>query len=104
MLPARLYRCELFSSRSGLQKLPLIPPEMTVRFGISDSGLGIPKDDSKRIFERFRQLSPLDKNKVVGSGMSLYNSREIIALHGVTLDVASIPGNGATLTCILPVA
>jgi len=93
-----------FSPRGGLITLDVSRRKKHLVFRVSDSGLGIPEGDSERIFEKFQQLLSQDEHKVAGGGMGLYIAREIITLHGGTIDVASIPGKGATFTCILPVA
>lgn len=92
-----------FSPGGGLITLDVSRRKKHLVFRITDSGLGIPEGDSERIFEKFQQLLSQDEHKVAGGGMGLYIAREIITLHGGTIDVASIPGKGATFTCILPV-
>lgn len=69
-----------------------------VMFSVADSGVGIPADRHKRIFELFYTTKPPGQ----GTGQGLAISSAIIRRHGGTIAVASQPGAGACFTVTLP--
>jgi PAS domain S-box-containing protein len=70
---------------------------------VSDTGVGIAADEQERIFDRFYRSENVRRRRISGTGLGLAIAREIAALHGGTLTVASAPGQGATFTLTLPV-
>lgn len=73
-----------------------------VNIAIIDNGVGMPKKDIKRIFEKFVRLdNPLSKI-VGGSGLGLYWGQKIIDLHGGEITVSSELNKGTTFTVSLP--
>jgi two-component system, NtrC family, sensor histidine kinase KinB len=73
----------------------------TVRFTVTDSGTGIPKEYHERIFEKFFQV-PDGGPK--GTGLGLYIAKEIVNGHSGDIGVESVPGKGSTFWFTLPVA
>ncbi|MDC0742792.1 AAA family ATPase [Polyangium mundeleinium] len=69
-------------------------------FWVEDRGMGIPKDDQARIFERFERA--VSSRSFGGLGLGLYIARQIVEAHGGTIRVHSEPGHGATFTVELP--
>lgn len=68
---------------------------------ITDSGIGIPKTDRKKIFTRFFRVASA-ANRFSGLGIGLYISYEIIRRHGGTMWVESEEGKGSTFFFTLP--
>ncbi len=66
---------------------------------ISDSGCGIPEEAINRIFEPFYTTKPIGK----GTGLGLSLAYGILHEHGGRIEVASMVGEGATFTVVLPV-
>lgn len=67
---------------------------------IKDSGIGIPKDKQKLIFERFRRAN--DGVDIQGLGIGLYITYQIVKAHQGSIQVDSSPGNGTVFTIKLP--
>jgi signal transduction histidine kinase len=69
---------------------------------VRDHGLGIPRSEQERIFEKFFRASSAKAAGVRGTGLGLAMVRHIVAAHGGQLDVESRPGEGSTFTILLP--
>jgi len=70
---------------------------------VSDTGIGIPKDDLPKVFERFYRVNRPGK-QIRGTGLGLAIVNRIVAMHKGRIDVASEVGRGATFTVSLPLA
>lgn len=73
-----------------------------LRFYVSDTGIGINKEDLSLIFESFRQAKNSDSRIYGGTGLGLAISRKIIEILGGTIGVTSEPGIGSTFFFYLP--
>jgi len=70
---------------------------------VTDTGIGIPKEAQELIFERFRQENMSTVRRYGGSGLGLSLVKDLVAMMGGTVAVASEPGRGSTFTVELPV-
>jgi signal transduction histidine kinase len=90
----------------GLAPMPPGPPapRQFLEVSVADTGIGIPAEDLRRIFEEFEQVADPTRPKQEGTGLGLALVKKLVEMHGGTVRVASTPGQGSTFTFSVPVA
>ncbi len=93
-----------FTPRGGRISVQAVRDESenAVRFSVSDTGIGIPRDEQKRIFERFYQVDKHDTRGYGGTGLGLAICKELIELHGGRIWVESEKDKGSAFHFTLP--
>ncbi|HAG68651.1 MAG TPA: two-component sensor histidine kinase [Lachnospiraceae bacterium] len=69
---------------------------------ISDSGIGIPKEEQPHVFERFYRVDKSHSTEIDGTGLGLSISREAVLLHNGAIKVESTEGEGTSFTIKIP--
>jgi signal transduction histidine kinase len=74
-----------------------------VLISVTDRGIGIPRSEQKKIFEKFYRGEGSLVHETKGSGLGLSLVAHIMEAHGGKVEVESAPGKGSTFTLVLPV-
>ena len=91
-----------FSQKGGTVTLRVAREARTVRLEVEDSGIGIPRQELARIFDKFYQVDSSDDRPYPGVGLGLSIARSIVEWHGGEIQADSEPGRGSRFTVTLP--
>jgi PAS domain S-box-containing protein len=94
-----------FTERGGVTiRVSVLPDDPgTVRFAVTDTGIGIERDAIERLFEPFSQADSSTTRRYGGTGLGLAISRQLVELMGGRIAATSTPGEGATFCFDIPV-
>lgn len=79
------------------------PAKDFIEISVTDTGIGISKENQQRLFQPFQQIETSLTRKYAGTGLGLSLCRRFIELHGGSIWVESEPGKGSRFVFIIPV-
>ncbi len=86
----------------GAVTVRILEKDTFVQVEIADTGVGIPKQDAARIFDRFAQSDSAGVRRFEGSGIGLALAKEGVEIHGGQIEVESEEGKGSTFRVRIP--
>jgi two-component system sensor histidine kinase SenX3 len=86
---------------SGIEVSSAVDGDRLV-LSVRDAGIGIPRGDLERIFERFYRVDHARSRDTGGTGLGLAIVRHVVQAHGGEVTVESIEGQGSTFTLLFP--
>jgi len=92
-----------YTPRGGHCEIALSQDGDNARISVSDSGIGIAREDLQHVFDRFYRADRARSKNVRGAGLGLAIARWITDIHGGKIAVESVPGAGSTFRVSLPV-
>ena len=87
---------------NGTIRIGMKIEDKSVQFHVKDTGIGIPEEYHKHIFERFRQVEESTTRRYGGNGLGLAISKNLIEMLGGTIGMESGEGEGSTFYFRLP--
>jgi two-component system phosphate regulon sensor histidine kinase PhoR len=91
-----------YSAASKQARVTLSSSHGRVEVSVRDHGIGIARDELKRVFQKFYRGAHARKQGTKGTGIGLTMVKEIVEAHGGTVRVRSEPGRGSEFTMVLP--
>lgn len=91
-----------YNVKNGAVNVAIEPSGKNVKVSISDTGIGIPKENLGKIFQKFYRSENAQAAEPNGSGLGMYIAKNIIEAHGGKISVESIIGRGTTFWFTLP--
>lgn len=92
-----------YTPSGGNIKISTHTKDNSIILTVSDTGIGIPREDRDRIFERFYRVDKTRSRKIGGTGLGLSIVKHIVLLHGGTINVESELNRGSSFLVKLPV-
>jgi signal transduction histidine kinase/CHASE3 domain sensor protein len=93
-----------FTPAAGRVQITAEPDYGEIRFCVSDTGIGIAREQQSAIFEEFTQVAPATSGVKEGAGLGLTITKRIVELHGGRIWVESTPGDGSRFFFTMPAA
>ena len=91
-----------YTPSGGSVEMAVIPGEKDHRIVVQDTGIGIPKEDIPRIFDRFYRVDKARSRALGGTGLGLSIAFEIVRRHEGSIEIDSEVGKGTAMTVRLP--
>ena len=93
-----------FTPEGGQITVRLAQQDSQLLLEVSDTGIGIPKEEQERVFERFYQVDGSMTRRYGGTGLGLALVKEIVEVHQGDIEIYSVPGEGSTFKIKLPIS
>jgi two-component system phosphate regulon sensor histidine kinase PhoR len=91
-----------YTAKQGEVKIHALEEESTVQITIEDNGIGIPKNEHARIFERFYRVDRTRSRELGGTGLGLAIVKQVVEAHGGKVKVQSERGKGSRFILSFP--
>jgi signal transduction histidine kinase len=91
-----------YSENEKYIKVMVCKDSTSAIISVTDHGVGISKEELKKIFDKFYRVSTVKTKETQGTGLGLTLSKHIVKAHGGTIEVESEVGKGSRFTIILP--
>jgi signal transduction histidine kinase len=101
-MPHEPGRERLKFTRQGRIELWVELQGKTLVYRVSDTGIGIPRDQIDHLFQEFQQLDPTIAHEFGGTGLGLSITRKFIEMHGGRIWAESESGKGSTFFFSIP--
>lgn len=91
-----------YNVQSGSVRIILTDEKENVKITVKDTGIGIPREDIDRVFERFYRVDKSHSKEIGGTGLGLSIVKHGVLFLGGTIDIVSEEGNGCEISMIFP--
>ncbi len=91
-----------YTPEGGKVRVALSEENGLVKATVSDTGIGIRKEDLSKIFDRFYRVKSTETRQIIGTGLGLSIVKSIVDAHLGSISVGSEPGKGTTFTIYFP--
>jgi signal transduction histidine kinase len=91
-----------YTPEGGRVRVTLSEENGLVKATVSDTGIGIRKEDLTKIFDRFYRVKSTETREIIGTGLGLSIVKSIVDAHLGSVSVGSEPGKGTTFTVYFP--
>lgn len=91
-----------YNKDDGTMSIHITEEKENVRIVVRDNGIGIPREDINRVFERFYRVDKSHSREIGGTGLGLSIVKHGVTFLGGTVDMISELGKGTEITVILP--
>ena len=91
-----------FTPEGGMVRIAVEPKSAGLIIHVSDTGIGISKEDIARLAQPFEQIDSQHSRQHEGTGLGLALSKSLVELHGGNFQIDSVVGEGTTVTFTLP--
>lgn len=93
-----------FTPSGGRVELIASRHDRAVRIEVADTGMGIPRAEQERLFDRFFRTERAQREAIAGAGLGLSIAKAIVDAHGGEISCRSVEGQGTTFVVDLPAA
>ncbi|OLE55839.1 MAG: hypothetical protein AUG51_01025 [Acidobacteria bacterium 13_1_20CM_3_53_8] len=93
-----------FTPKGGKVSLKAEREDGRIRIYVTDTGVGIAKEDVERLFDKYEQARSRATRGEKGTGLGLYITRQLVELHGSHIKVDSKLGRGSTFSFTMPIS